>query len=59
MLRPGGLVPEPPPGAVLVSRRTETTTSASGVATSVSPPVCGTDAWQISPLGQNLQAKCN
>lgn len=56
MLRPGGLVPEPSSRTVLVSRRTETTTSASGVTTSMSPPVCGADAWQISPLGQNLQA---
>lgn len=57
MLRPGGLVPEPPSGTVLVSGRTETTASASGVTTSVSSPVCGADAWQISSLGQNLQSK--
>lgn len=57
MLRPGGLVPEPTSRAVMVAGWTITTASASGVATSVSSPVCGADSWHVGPLGQNLQAK--
>lgn len=56
MLWPRRLVPEPTSRAVLVSRWTVTTASASGVATSVSSPVCGADAWHVGPLGHYLQA---
>ena len=57
MLGPGWLVPEPSSRAVLVARRTVTAASASGVATSVSSPVCGADAWHVGPLWHYLQAK--
>lgn len=57
MLRPGRLVPKSATRAVLVSRWTVTTASASGVATSVSSPVCGANAWQIGPLGHHLHGK--
>lgn len=57
MLWPGWLVPEPASRAVLVSGWTVTPASASGVATSVSSPVCGADAWHVGPLGHYLQAK--
>lgn len=59
MLWPGWLVPEPSSRAVLVAGWAVTTASASGVATSVSSPVCGADAWHVGPLGHYLQAKEN
>lgn len=40
----------------MVSRRTITAASASGVA-SVSSSVCGADAWHVGSLGHYLSAK--
>lgn len=57
VLWPGRLVPEPTASVVLVSGRTKTTAPASGVATSVSSPVRGADAWHVGPLGHYLQVK--
>lgn len=56
MLWPGCLVPEPASRAALVSGWTVAAASASRVATSMSSPVCGADAWHVGPLWHYLQA---